>query len=78
MFRQSIITTENNYVLHLPDDLVGKRIEVIAFSEEEIIKSGSDIAQNPKRKIEVALDFYKNHSVDFNKLDKWTREDLYE
>jgi len=34
--RQVIVPTENTFLLHLPEHLVGKRVEVIAFSDDDI------------------------------------------
>lgn len=74
MIRQLIVPAQNTYVLHLPDDLVGKNVELIAFATDDI--SSSEL--NPKtdsnrRTIENAIAFYKKNSVDFSKIEKWNR-----
>lgn len=78
MIRQIIIPTENTFLLHLPDSLVGKKVEVIAFSTEDfsVDKNIPDITV--KRTIEEAMAFYTKNSVDFTNIEKWNREDLYE
>jgi hypothetical protein len=78
MIRQIIVPAANTYILHLPDDFVGKQVELIAFSTDEVPseKSVFDVAK--KRTIEDAITFFKNNSVDFSKVEKWKREDLYE
>lgn len=35
LLREIIVPTENAYTLYLPDALIGKRVEVIAFELEE-------------------------------------------
>jgi len=35
MYRQIIIPTSKNYVLRLPDELIGQKVEVIAFAIEQ-------------------------------------------
>lgn len=35
LIREIIVPTSNTYVLNLPDKLIGKRVEVIAFEIEE-------------------------------------------
>lgn len=78
MIRQIITPTQNTYVLHLPDDLIGKNVEVIAFSTEDIAEEKVTIDPEKKRTFAEAVNFYKQNAVDFSKLEKWNREDLYE
>jgi hypothetical protein len=78
MLRQIIVTTENTLLLHLPDELVGKKVEVIAFSTEDINVEKSLTETVGKRTMEEARAFYKKNAVDFSILKKWNREDLYE
>ncbi len=78
MIREIIVPTQNTYVLHLPDNLIGKNVEVIAFSNEDI--SGGEAATNMagKRTAEQAIAFYLKNAVDFENIKKWNREDLYD
>ena len=78
MIRQIIVPAANTYILHLPDDLVGKQVELIAFSTDEVPSEKSAFDVTKKRSIEDAITFFKNNSVDFSKIEKWKREDLYE
>ena len=71
--RQIIIPTKNTFVLHLPDQFIGKKVEVIVFSTEEMVPGNSR-----KIAIENARAFYQTNAVDFSKIEKWKREDLYE
>lgn len=77
MIRKSIVPTQNTYLLHLPDELLGKHVEVIAFSTDDV-PANTDENDNNLRTVEQAIAFYQNNSVDFNKVAKWNREDLYE
>ena len=78
MIREIIVPTQNTYLLHLPDNLVGKNVEVIAFSSDDISTESAPINKADKRTVEQALAFYKKNAVDFSKIEKWNREDLYE
>jgi hypothetical protein len=78
MIRQIIVPTKNTFLLHLPDDLVGKEVEVIAFSTNDVTPDNESVATTATRTLKDAAAFYKKHSVDFTKIEKWSREDLYE
>ena len=39
MIREIVIPTENSYTLLLPDEFIGKKVEVIAFELEESIST---------------------------------------
>jgi hypothetical protein len=78
MIRQIIVPTENTFLLHLPDSLIGKKVEVIAFSSDDIATEKTVFNIHKKRSLEEALAFYKKNAVDFTKIEKWTRDDLYE
>ena len=78
MIRQMIIPTQNTYLLHLPDEMIGKNVEVIAFSQEDISSPILTEDKTEKRTVKEAIAFYRKNSVDFGKLEKWNREDLYE
>lgn len=78
MIRHIIVPTGNTFILHLPDDLIGKEVEVIAFSTEDTPSSAGISHVSPKKTLAEVLDFYKKNSVDFTTIEKWNREDLYE
>lgn len=77
MYRQIIIPKSNSFLLNLPADFIGRQVEVIAFPVEEnqILEEQSN---GDKYSWENALKFFRKHSVDFSKIAKWKREDLYE
>ena len=75
MLRQIIIPPQNTVVLNLPDELVGKRIEIIAFALDSVVARQPE--KEVKRTMEEARIFYKNHAVDFGTLEKWDRNELY-
>jgi len=77
MYRQIIIPKSNSFLLNLPADFIGRQVEVIAFPVEEnqIIEEQSNV---DKYSWENALKFFKKNAVDFSKIEKWKREDLYE
>jgi hypothetical protein len=78
MIRQIVVPTKNTVVLRIPDDLIGKKIEVIAFSSEDFASEKGSSTLPDKKTIEEALAFYRKNAVDFTKIEKWNREDLYE
>ena len=78
MIRQMIVPTQNTYLLHIPDDLIGKNVEVIAFSTDDTSIEKISDNKTSGRTIQEAIAFYTKHSVDFSQLEKWNREDLYE
>jgi hypothetical protein len=63
MLRQIVVPTENEYVLHLPDEYLGKKVEVIAFEIEEKVHEAS---ADRKRKEEEARDFFNSIRVDMS------------
>jgi len=70
MLRTIVTPTESKLIIDLPSEMVGKSIEVIAFEIEP--------SREKKRTYEDAVKFYKKNSIDFSKLEKWNRENLYE
>jgi len=75
MFRQIVTPTDTQLILNLPADFVGHQIEVIAFEIEP--KFDEHKASN-KYTYENAIEFFKLNAVDLSKVEKWSREDLYE
>jgi hypothetical protein len=63
--------TAADLVIHLPERFLQTETEIIAFSVDE-----PSIATN--RTYEQVVKFYRDNSVDFTKIEKWKREDLYE
>ncbi len=78
MIREIIVPTENSYILNLPDNLIGKKVEVIAFSSDDIFNVLPPEQKEMKRTLEQALLFFKKNSIDFTGVEKWDREGLYE
>ena len=78
MIREIIVPTQNTYLLHLPDSLIGKNVEVIAFSNDDISNENTPANKTSKRTIDQAIAFYTKNGVDFSTIEKWSREDLYE
>lgn len=64
--------TVADLVVHLPERFLQTETEIIAFSVEE------EASQRQKRTYEEAVKFWDANGVDFSKLEKWRREDLYE
>jgi hypothetical protein len=56
LIREIIYPTENNYTLRLPDEMIGKQVEVIAF---EIEKTPQKIASDKMERLSKSLDKLK-------------------
>ena len=64
--------TPADLVVHLPERFLNTEIEIIAFSVED------EPLQKEKKTFEEAVKFWDANGMDFSKLEKWKREDLYE
>ena len=73
MYRAIVVPKENKLIINLPDRLVGKELEVLAFELEKEEKNSVK-----KKSLEEAFAFWDANAVDFSKFEKWKREDLYE
>jgi hypothetical protein len=54
-----------------------KKVEVIAFSTEDLSVDRNINDLTTMRTIDDVLAFYTKNSVDFTNIEKWNREDLY-
>ena len=76
MFRQFVTPKNTQLTLQIPDEFVGHRVEIIAFIDDnQTLEEGSNAKTYS---FENALEFFKKNAVDFSKIEKWKREDLYE
>lgn len=82
MYRAIITPKQTKLTIDLPEEMVGKPVEVLAFeiqkNAETIVKPEDSADSKHKKIYEEAVKFYKANSIDFSKLEKWKREDLYE
>lgn len=56
LIREIIYPTENNYILRLPDEMIGKEVEVIAF---EIEKTPKKVVSDKMERLSKSLDGLK-------------------
>ena len=68
LVREIIYPTENNYTIYLPDEMIGKQIEVIAF---EIEKTPSETIKN---KLIDIQNIFKDSLVDLSNF-KFDRDE---
>ena len=68
LVREIIYPTENNYTLRLPDEMIGKQVEVIAF---EIGKTPKKSIQNDLKDIQ---DIFKDNRIDLSNF-KFNRDE---
>jgi hypothetical protein len=64
--------TPADLVVRLPERFLQTETEIIAFSVDEPVLGES------KRTYEQVVKFYRDNAIDFSKIKKWKREDLYE
>jgi hypothetical protein len=81
MIRTHIIPETNNVQVTVPDNYIGKKVEVIVFTEEEGIENKSDSKTKPGNisKYKGILNLSKERYDDFQKhakdiRDEWERE----
>ncbi len=70
MLREIIIPENNTYLLKLPDDLVGKKVEVLAFEIGETTENGDKIEERLKSIREI----FKSNRVDLSNF-KFNRDE---
>lgn len=75
MYRQIITPKNTKFTLQLPAEFVGKTVEIIAFT---LLDTSNQSADTRKKTHQEAIAFFKKNAIDFNKIEKWSREDLYE
>ena len=68
LIREIIYPTENNYTLRLPDEMIGKQVEVIAF---EIEKTPKKSTQNNLKDIQ---DIFRDNRIDLSNF-KFNRDE---
>ena len=69
MYRDIIIPTSTKQTIELPEDFIGRQVEVIAFPLEEDMQSSNSG--------EDAFAFWKKHSIDMSEF-KFNREEANE
>ena len=74
MFRQVLTpTTKDDLIIHLPENFIGKKIEVEA-SEIRLLKKNK---KDKEKKLKEAFDFFDTISVDMSNF-KFNREEANE
>jgi hypothetical protein len=66
MIRETIIPEKNEIKISLPDNFIGKQVELIAFINEEIESAGKDKSKRPFTVINVKVKDYKFNRVEAN------------
>jgi hypothetical protein len=64
--------TAADLVVHLPERFLQTETEIIAIAVDEPNTEKDD------RTYDQAVKFYRDNAIDFSKIEKWKREDLYE
>jgi hypothetical protein len=69
MYREIIISAGKKQTIELPDDFIGKKVEIIAFPIEE--------TKNHLDRTEIAFKFWRTHSIDMSDF-KFDRDEANE
>ncbi len=62
MILEIVIPTENTYTLLLPDEFIGKKVEVIAFALEEVATNTEIPQANPAQRRAHLDEILKNYT----------------
>ncbi|WP_026632282.1 hypothetical protein [Dyadobacter alkalitolerans] len=73
LIRQIIVPTGNSYTLNLPNEMIGKQVEVIAKEIEMPEQLDSDI-ETRKQRIEQIREIFKDDLVDLSNF-KFDRDE---
>lgn len=75
LIREIIYPTENNYTLRLPDEMIGKEVEIIAF---EIEKTPKKVVSDKMERLEASLlnlqSIFKDNRIDLSNF-KFDRDE---
>ena len=81
MIREIIIPNSNTYTLHLPDSMIGKEVEILAFdmTENSKVANTKDTITNLDSTISNynIIEFCKKISTN-TPIGKFNREELYD
>jgi hypothetical protein len=78
MIRQIVRPNGKKLVLNIPNEFVGRRVEVIAFEIDEENLSEKKSTGKGKERFAHLMKFIKAHPITLPKGYKFNREDLYE
>ncbi|GLU53540.1 hypothetical protein [Dyadobacter frigoris] len=71
LIREIIVPTDNTYLLKLPDEMIGKQVEIIAFEIEA--RPDVDIEERERRRMEIR-EIFKDSLVDLSNF-KFDRDE---
>lgn len=71
LVREIIVPTGNSYLLNLPDEMIGKQVEVIAFEIQKPIESEM---RKGESKISEIREIFRNDLIDLSNF-KFNRDE---
>ena len=74
LIREIIVPTGNSYTLNLPDEMIGKQVEVIAFEIESSTQQANNDIEAREQKIEKIREIFKDSLVDLSNF-KFDRDE---
>ena len=73
MYREIITPIQSDFIIHLPKEMIGKKVEVIAFNIDDL-----DLPNvNNKPTLEMIEEFYSKYNVDMSEF-MFNRDDANE
>ncbi len=66
LIREIIVPTGNSYLLTLPDEMVGKRVEVIAFELNKDVSVNDETAIDQNQTVADIREIFKGNLLDMN------------
>lgn len=74
LIREIIVPTGNSYTINLPDEMIGKQVEVIAFEIENRSQDADIDLGVREKKIEQIREIFKDSLVDLSNF-KFDRDE---
>ncbi len=74
LIREIIVPTGNSYTINLPDEMIGKQVEVIAFEIENRSQDADIDLGVREKKIEQIREIFKDRLVDLSNF-KFDRDE---
>ncbi len=74
LVREIIIPTDNSYLLRLPDNMIGKHVEVIAFELKKPALEDNETKDDRNQKIAEIREIFKDSLLDLSNF-KFDRDE---
>ena len=78
MIKETIIPNSEKLVIYIPKEYVGKKLEVLVFSENEVqkVKNENEKLLEEFKKISKNISVLKDKNIDITKIDEEMYNDI--